>query len=173
MVARLTIAVEPLSRDAFSRFGDVIEAHPRAVRRLINRGNAERFEDVARIDTLKGQGRTCISVVRVQPYVLPFNVTLLERHRLGSQAFMPWSGLPFLAIVAVSAKESLQPQDLRCFLCGPHQGVNYAPGTWHHPIFALGEPSDFLVIERAGAEDETDCEEIELGVGQIWIEVVG
>jgi ureidoglycolate lyase len=173
MVARLTIAVEPLSREAFSRFGDVIEAHPCAMRRLINRGNAERFEDVARIDTLKGQGRTCISVVRVQPYALPFNVTLLERHRRGSQAFVPWSGLPFLAIVAVGAKESLQPQDLRCFLCGPHQGVNYAPGTWHHPVFAMGQPSDFLVIDRAAAEDETDCEEIELDVGQVWVEGVG
>jgi len=34
------------------------------------------LQDLARIDTLKGQGRTCISVVRVQPYALPFNVTL-------------------------------------------------------------------------------------------------
>ena len=133
MVERLTLAIEPPTRKAFAPFGDVIEARPDAVRRLINRGNAERYEDVARLDALKAQGRTCISVVRVQPYALPSNVTLPERHRLGSQAFVPWAGPPFLAIVAVGAKDSLRPQDLRCFLAGPRQGVNYAPGTSHHP----------------------------------------
>ena len=34
------------------------------------------------------------------------------------------------------------------FLAAAHQGVNYFADTWHHPLMALGEVSDFLVVDR-------------------------
>ena len=49
------------------------------------------------------------------------------------------------------------PDDLRAFLAQPGEGVNYAPGTWHHPLLALNEVSDFLVIDRSGPGN--NCEE--------------
>jgi ureidoglycolate lyase len=36
------------------------------------------------------------------------------------------------------------------------EGVNYAPGVWHHPLLALEKESDFLVIDREGPGD--NCE---------------
>ena len=37
------------------------------------------------------------------------------------------------------------------------QGVNYAKGVWHHPLLALHDTSDFLIIDRSGPGD--NCEE--------------
>uniref|UniRef100_UPI001869601C ureidoglycolate lyase n=1 Tax=Advenella sp. FME57 TaxID=2742604 RepID=UPI001869601C len=45
---------------------------------------------------------------------------------------------------------------LRVFLCQPHQGVNYATGVWHHPLLALEAVSDFLVIDRSGPGHNCD-----------------
>jgi ureidoglycolate lyase len=30
------------------------------------------------------------------------------------------------------------------------QGINYRANIWHHPLMALGEISDFLVVDRSG-----------------------
>ncbi|WP_038001480.1 ureidoglycolate lyase, partial [Thauera linaloolentis] len=46
------------------------------------------------------------------------------------------------------------------FLAQPHQGVNYAPGVWHHPLLALDAVSEFIVIDRAGPGH--NCDEITL-----------
>ena len=52
------------------------------------------------------------------------------------------------------------------FLAAPGQGVNYAPGVWHHPLLALDAVSDFWVIDRAGPGD--NCEEITLAE-PVWV----
>jgi ureidoglycolate lyase len=44
----------------------------------------------------------------------------------------------------------------RLFLARNGQGVNYRAGTWHHPLLALGEVSDFLVIDRGGPGNNCD-----------------
>ena len=69
----------------------------------------------------------------------------MERHPLGSQAFIPLSGRPYLVVVGRD-----KPENLEVFLAGPTQGVNYRAGTWHHYSLALEAPSDFLVIDRVG-----------------------
>ncbi|MBV8260157.1 MAG: ureidoglycolate lyase, partial [Paraburkholderia sp.] len=37
---------------------------------------------------------------------------------------------------------------------------NYAKGVWHHPLLAFDRVSDFLVIDRGGAQP--NCDEITL-----------
>ena len=106
--------------------------------------------------------------MRARPHLLPFNVAMLERHLLGSQAFVPLSAPPYLVVVA-SAGPVPDPSSLRCFLCDKGQGVNYAPATWHHPLLAIGAESDFLVIDRVGAPGEIDCEEHWLEAANVWI----
>jgi ureidoglycolate lyase len=73
---------------------------------------------------------------------------MMERHPFGSQSFSPLSGRPFL--VAVSLDEDGKPGEPQVFLAAPHQGVNYRRNTWHHPLMAIGEVSDFLVVDRDG-----------------------
>src|SRR5258706_2333299 len=93
--------LEPLTRAAFAPFGDVIEAGAAAAVFPINQGSATRFHDLARIDTATGGGRTVVSLCRAQPRTLPFAVAMLERHPLGSQAFVPLSPAQrYLVVVA-------------------------------------------------------------------------
>jgi ureidoglycolate lyase len=152
------LPVEPLTAEAFRPFGDVIEARTGGPHFPINGGRAERFHDLASVDTSEGRGRPVISVVRSQASSLPLELMLLERHLRGSQAFVPLSQAAFLVVVA-PAGDAPAPEQVRCFLPAPGQGVNYARGTWHHPLIALSDGADFLVVDRAGPDGEIDCEE--------------
>ncbi|SIR62733.1 ureidoglycolate lyase [Aromatoleum tolulyticum] len=152
------IVAEALTPAAFAPFGDVIEATDAAHRFTINGGNTERFHDLAKIDP-GPDGRTIVSIFRGQPRALPFTVTMMERHPLASQAFMPLSARAYLVVVA-PAGDAPRAADLRVFLARGDQGINYARGVWHHPLLALDGVCDFLVIDRAGPGH--NCEEITL-----------
>jgi ureidoglycolate lyase len=149
------LEIEMLSAEAFAPFGDVIEARDSVKHFAINGGNTERFHDLMKIE-LDELGHAIVSIFRGLPRELPFEIKMMERHPLGSQSFMPLNGRPYLVAVA-PAGESLSIKDIRIFLAKSHQGVNYRRGVWHHPLLALGETSDFLVIDRAGAGE--NCEE--------------
>lgn len=165
---RRCLKIEPLSSLVFQPFGDVIEASESGLHFSINDGFAERFHDLARIDVSTQGGRPSISIFRAKPRQLPMQLLILERHPLGSQAFIPLSNQPFLVVVAPPSAE-LDLQGLRCFLAAPGQGVNYARGTWHHPLIALHAPSDFLVVDRAGAKADANCDEQLLTDASFWI----
>jgi ureidoglycolate lyase len=169
---RIILVAEPLTAHAFAPYGDVIETREDTPFQTINRGFAKRFDGVAAVDTAAEGGTTAVAIVRARPHALPFNVAMLERHLLGSQAFVPLSGQAYLAVVA-PAGALPDVSSLRCFLCAKRQGVNYARGTWHHPLLAIGAESDFLVIDRAGSSGEVDCEEHWLGDANVWIAVPG
>ena len=143
-----TLTPLPLTREAFAPFGDVIETAG-ARHYPINEGTTERFHDLAALDVAAGEGRAIVSIFRGQPRVLPLAIRMMERHPLGSQAFMPLSDNPWLVVVARPGVPP-GPEDLVAFRPGPGQGVNYARGVWHHPLIALGAVSDFLVVDRAG-----------------------
>ncbi|WP_330885592.1 ureidoglycolate lyase [Rudaea sp.] len=147
--------IEPLMREAFAPFGDVIEASD-AVRHFpINGGTTERYHDLANVE-VDAAGRAIVSIFRAQPCTLPFAITMLERHPLGTQAFMPLHARPYLVAVATRAETDA----VRVFLARGDQGVNYAAGIWHHPLLALGAVCDFLVVDRAGPG--LNCDEHEL-----------
>lgn len=151
------LVIEPLTRDGFVPFGDVIELEG-ARRFPINGGTTMRYHDLARIDVTDGGGWPLVNLFRGEPRALPFQVSMLERHPLGSQAFIPLASRPYLIVVAPAGP--LVPQAVRAFVTSGWQGVNYAKGVWHHPLIALGEPSDFIVIDRGGAGH--NCDELTL-----------
>jgi ureidoglycolate lyase len=166
--SRHWLPFEPLDTHAFSAFGDVIEAGGGGRHRTINEGFAQRYDDLARLDTLRQQGRPVLSVFRTRPRTLPLQLRLVERHLLGSQAFVPLLQQRLLVVVAPPGPAPA-PGQLRCFMSRPGQGVNYAPGTWHHPLIALEAGGDFLVIDRGGPEGEEDCEEHSLLDANVWV----
>ncbi|WP_025096715.1 ureidoglycolate lyase [Burkholderia sp. A1] len=142
-----TLTIEALTRVAFAPFGDVIETE--GARQIpINLGTTIRFHDLARVDVAEQGGHTLVNLFRGQPRALPFEVKMLERHPLGSQAFLPLSERPYLVVVAPVGE--LDPARIRAFVSNGWQGVNYAKGVWHHPLIALGEVSDFVVVDRGG-----------------------
>jgi ureidoglycolate lyase len=149
-----TLRIERLTREAFAPFGDVIELDG-ARHYPINGGTTERYHDLARVDVGDNGGRTLINVFRGQPRALPIEISMMERHPLGSQAFLPLADVRYAIVVAPAGK--LEPSKLRAFFSDGWQGVNYAKGVWHHPLLALGRVSDFIVIDRGG--EGPNCDE--------------
>ncbi len=141
------LRTEPLSREAFAPFGQVIEREG-AHHYPINSGNCERYHDLARVELGGVHPRPLISIFHARHFTLPLALTLVERHPLGSQAFYPLSPNPFLVVVAPD--ESGTPGTPRAFLTGPGQGVNIAMNIWHGVLTPLVADADFLVVDRGG-----------------------
>lgn len=137
-----TIPTEPLTAAAFAPFGDVLEASGDF--RLINDGLCKRHHDRARIDT-GADARTGISIFNAEPRALPYRFDLIERHPVGSQAFLPMTQHPFLVIVA-SGPDATP----RAFLTNGAQGINLHRGTWHGVLAPLHSPGLFAVVDRIG-----------------------
>lgn len=163
-----TLPVEPLTADAFAPFGDVIAAHADVKTFAINQGFATRFHDLAQVDVSAEGGAVCVSIFQALPRSLPMQLSIMERHPLGSQAFVAMSELPFLVVVA-PPEAVLDRGAIRCFRAGPGQGVNYARGVWHHPLIALVRPSDFLVLDRSGAAGHSNLDEVDVQGALLWI----
>jgi len=154
----------PLTPEAFAPFGDVISAEAAREAIDINAGWCVRFHDLAAVDVADEGGRACVSIFRARPLPPPIAIETMERHPLGSQAFMPLSGRDYLVVVAPAG-----PFDrgaVAAFRAGGGQGVNYHKGVWHHFLLALEAPSDFLVIDRAGPGD--NVEEVRLTGGDAF-----
>jgi ureidoglycolate lyase len=163
-----TLTVRPLTRAAFALYGDVIEASAESSVSVhaVNDGRAERFHDLARIDTTDGGGRTVVSIFRTQAITLPYEVAELERHPRGTQAFIPMHTAPFLVVVAATAADG-SPGSLAAFATNGSQGISFRKGTWHHSLLAL-RPGDFLVIDRE-ENDGDDCETARLAKVQVVV----
>jgi ureidoglycolate lyase len=151
------LLIETLTAAAFAEFGAVIE--PAAAQQVfaINQGSTQRFHALAMVEVLGGQ--VAISLARAQPFALPLTIAMLERHPLGSQAFIPLAGVRYVIVVACSPQ-----QRPRAFLADRGQGVQYHRGTWHHPLLALDQGGDFLIVDRVG--EGNNCEEVALP--QVW-----
>ena len=154
------LALEALTAEAFKPFGDVIEATDNAQHFTINQGFAERFNRLAQVDVTKDGGQPAISIFKARARALPLQLSVLEKHPFGSQAFMPLSGHAYVVVVAMGG-DTPDLSTLKCFMASAQQGVNYAKGTWHHPLLAL-QNGDFLVMDRAGPVGEVNCVEVVL-----------
>lgn len=147
MMAGLVLKAQPLTRDAFQAFGDVIQEDG-ARSYPINGGSTLRIHDLCKVDPGDG-GHTLVNFFHaLEAIALPFQPTLFECHPLGSQAFIPRDGARFLAVVAPPGREpdfSL----VKAFITDGTQGVNYAPGVWHIPLCSFKKAS-FVVVDRGG-----------------------
>ena len=151
----MRVPVEPLEREAFRPFGRVIEAGAGEVL-VINEGTCERHHALAPIDCADGR-RPVLSIFRAKPRVLPMPLAMMERHPLGSQAFVPMPLGPGAEgrgewLIVVAPDEGGRPGPPRAFLARGDQGVSYDAGAWHHPLIALGGERLFLVADAVGPE---------------------
>ena len=165
---RHVLPLEPISAAAFVPFGQIVQAGIGAAPVSINDGFAQRFDSSAVVDTTQGNGATRVSIYRNRPRVLPVKLSAVERHLLGSQLFMPLGAAQFVVVVAVAGPVPAVSA-LRAFLVGAGQGVNFRPGTWHHPLLTL-DASDFLVVDRRGPGGVEDCEVHSLALSDVWVE---
>ena len=163
-MTNIQLKIEPLTKEAFRPYGDVIETEG-SDHFTINNGYTERYHDLARVDVSPeiGNGRTLINIFAALPLDYPLDVKMVERHPFGSQAFIPLEGRDYLVLVAEAGEEPVDPAHLRAFHAKGSQGVNYLKGTWHHPVLALNEPQNFLVVDRGG--EGKNCDEFYFGDG--------
>ena len=153
-----SVPLRPLTREAFAPFGEVI-AKRDDPSFPINGGMCDRHHALAAMDLLGEGARAVLSIGHGRPYPEPLEIALVERHPLGSQAFVPLSPHPWLIVVA-RADETGAPGVPEAFFAESHQGVNYRKGVWHHPLIALQKTCDFLVVDRGG--EGQNLEEAEL-----------
>lgn len=150
---KIHLTPEPLTAEAFAPFGDLVEVGGKPI--MINEGTTERYHRLSDV-TLgedSGEAMGIINIFRAQPRPMPMNITMMERHPLGSQAFLPTNERPYLVLVCLG-DAAPEPDTLKLFIAdgsGPSvQGVTYKANCWHHPLLALDEQTDFWVVDRMG-----------------------
>ena len=147
----ITVPVETLTEQAFAPFGEVL-SFAGEPDKMINQGFCGRYHDKAQIHCDKG--RVGISLFDAKPRALPYALEMMERHPLGSQAFLPMSADPFLVIVAPD--EGGRPGTPLAFITQPNMGVNYHANIWHGVLTPLYAPGRFAVIDRIGAGENLE-----------------
>lgn len=145
------LLVQALQTEAFAAYGRVIESE--ADGRWINSGHAWRSE-AGELALDAEDGRTVMAVFRARGRVATGPWDELERHRLGTQSFLPLGAARCLVLVALG-DVAPDPATLAAFVTRPGQGWTLAAGTWHHALIVL-EDADVAVVERQGSA--TDCD---------------
>jgi len=146
----MEVIIKPIkiTKNNFSDFGDVISSEN--IKPIdINAGYAKRFDDLANINTRKDEGKTIVSIFSALKRNFPMKIDMMEKHPLGSQAFMPMIETTFLTFVAPPG-DLPEVDKIKSFVVPPKKGINYKPGVWHFPLIST-EDTDFLVIDRKGS----------------------
>ena len=157
-MTNLVIKPKPITKENFKKFGDMITtADIKPIE--INEGYAKRFDGIANLDTSKDNGETTICIFSALKRSFPMKIDMMEKHPLGSQAFIPMKQTTFLVLVAPEGDKP-DLSKIEAFIVPPEIGVNYNPGTWHFPLIAT-EDMNFLVVDRKGSGDNLVIENIE------------
>ena len=149
-MSRLVIKPKVINKENFKKFGDMITTDD--IKPLeINDGYAKRYDGIANLDAKKDDGESIISIFSALKRSFPMKVDMMEKHPLGSQAFIPMKETTFLAFVA---PEGVKPDlnKVEAFIIPKGVGVNYNAGIWHFPLIAT-EDMNFLVVDRKGEGD--------------------
>jgi len=148
----------PITKENFSKFGNMITTED--IKPLeINNGYAKRFDNIAKIDTSSQNGETTISIFSALKRSFPMKIDMMEKHPLGSQAFIPMKETTFLTLVAPEG-EIPDIEKIESFIVPKGIGVNYKANVWHFPLIST-EDMNFLVVDRKGSGDNLIIENLE------------
>lgn len=134
----MEILPQPLTRQAFAPYGDVIDV-PSDPGRIYYNGA---------LGNLRPDAPASLSVSYKQETAdRPFTAEVLERHQFSSQTFMPLDVERWLIVVAAHA-QSGGPDlaQIKAFVATGSQGVTYRPNTWHHGLTVLDRPGRFAIF---------------------------
>jgi ureidoglycolate lyase len=143
----MEIVPQPLTREAFAPFGDVID--------VPNEAGRTYYEEA--LGNLRPEAQASLSMTfRLPTFERPLRSTTMERHEFSSQSFVPVDVGRWLIVVAPhAAAGGPDMEKARAFIANGQQGVTYRPDTWHHGLTTLDRPGRFAVFMwRAGTKDE-------------------
>lgn len=152
-----SIRAARLTPSAFAPFGRVVEIQD-LQGRPVNEGRGERCDWPVELSHATPANAPTTAVYRLAASTLPFRMTLLERHPLSDQLFIPLAGHAFLVALATADPAG----EVRAFIGRPGQAVLYRAGVWHLPLVALGEPGTFLMQMWETGDPGRDCETHEI-----------
>ena len=136
-----------IARSNFAAYGDLISSND--IKPInINDGYAKRFDNLANINTSQNEGKTVVSIFSALKRTFPMKIDMMEKHPLGSQAFIPMKQTTFLAFVAPPGDKP-EIKKIESFIVLPGMGINYKAGIWHFPLIST-ENMNFLVVDRKG-----------------------
>lgn len=170
----IRVIAQPIGVERYAPFGALVAAGREEAARSANHGTAQAWDALAVIDSDRGGAARCTaSLFRCHPWrgggVLP--IRRLERHPRSTQLFVPMRATRYLVVVAHGG---LAPEleTLAAFVVEGPQAITYAPGTWHHPMIALGSTADFVNVLHV-ADNCDDCHEVEVAEGLAEVELSG
>ena len=144
---KIIIKPKKITSKNFKKFGEVIST--KKIKPInINNGYAKRFDSLCKINTSLKKGNTIISIFSARKIKFPMNIKMMEKHPLGSQAFIPMKETKFLVFVAPKGKKP-NVKKIESFIIPRQTGINYKPGIWHFPLISI-KNMNFLVIDRKG-----------------------
>ena len=144
---KITIKPKKISRKNFKKFGDLISTKKnRPIN--INNGYAKRFNNLCKINTSLKKGNTIMSIFSAKKRKFPMKIDMMEKHPLGSQAFIPMKETTFIVFVAPRGKKP-DVNKIKSFIVPKQTGINYKTGIWHFPLIS-NKNMNFLVIDRKG-----------------------
>ena len=145
----MEIVPQPLTREAFAPFGEVID--------VPNEAGRTYYEDA--LGNLRPEAHASISLsLKEETAERPLKAELLERHEFSSQTFVPIDAARWLVVVAPHAKAGgPDASAVRAFIATGQQGVTYRPDTWHHGLTVLDRPGRFAIFMwRTGGEGDEE-----------------
>ena len=146
MIEKIIIP-KKITKQNFSSYGDIISTE--GITPIdINAGYAKRYDNLANINTSKENGESIVSIFSAIKRTFPMKIDMMEKHPLGSQAFIPMKETTFLVLVAPQGDKP-DINMIKSFIVPPGIGINYKPGIWHFPLIST-EDTNFLVIDRKG-----------------------
>ena len=145
----MNIKIKPkkVSKKNFKKFGQIIDASKKKYFR-INNGYAKRYDNLGKIDTSSKKGKTIVSIFSAKKRRFPMKVDMMEKHPLGSQAFVPMKETSFFVFVAPKGDRP-NLKKIESFKIPKQTGINLNPGIWHFPLISI-KNMNFLVIDRKG-----------------------
>jgi ureidoglycolate lyase len=150
LIRTICLEVQPMTRDAFAPYGEIIG----------ERGGVE-------LDLDGGSPSVVAQTVEARPMTFDF----LGRHQRTAQVFAPLGGAKSIIAVAAPSADNgdlPDPQKMAAFLVDGTCAFKLHRGTWHASAFPLGERATFLVLDREGTlEDDYDLRDLKTALGVV------
>lgn len=129
---------QPLTKEAFAPFGDVIDV-PEAPGRTY-------YNDA--LGNLRPDAQANLSLsLKAETPDRPLRSDYMERHEFSSQTFVPLDVERWLIVVAPHAPAGgPDVAGMKAFIATGRQGVTYRANTWHHGLTVLDRPGRFAVF---------------------------
>ena len=145
----MEIVPQPLTREAFAPFGDVIDV-PKEPGRTY-------YEEA--LGNLRPAAHPSLSLaLKDATPDRPIQAEMLERHEFSSQSFVPIDVGRWLIVVAPhAAAGGPDLAGVKAFIATGEQGVTYKANTWHHGLTVLDKPGRFAVFMwRVGGKGDEE-----------------